>query len=195
MAELPHDVKVRLVTLLARFTGPSEAARIVSEEHAVIVDRRMAHRYDASKKGCVAGPRYRELFHQVRKRWLDDLATVPIAHQAHRLRMLDRLATRLEECGDYSGALKALELAAKEMGGLLTKEKLASVPDDPAVANSSPADMRSELTGRLASLINMPSPVILPGWASEGRDNRRREPEPIQTLTQSSGFFSRVPSR
>ena len=41
-----------------------------------------------------------------------------MAHQGHRLRALNRLAAKLEARGDFIGALKAVEQAAKEAAGL-----------------------------------------------------------------------------
>ena len=121
MAELSHDAKVRLVTLLAQFSGPSRAAELVSAEFAVTVDRRTAWKFDASKRGCTSGPRYRQLFKAVRERWLDDVASIAIAQRGHRLRVLDRLASKLEAAEDYSGVVRVLEQAAREVGGWFEK--------------------------------------------------------------------------
>lgn len=159
LSELSYPAKVRLVTLLAQFSGPAEAARVVSEEFSVILDRRTAWKYDASKPGCKTGPRLRQLFAAVRNRWLEDVASIGIAHQAHRLRVLDRLAQKLEHDGDYLGAARVLEQAAKEAGGLYTNVRKAAVA---ATLNLAPADAegaREMLTARLAAMIEDHSKV------------------------------------
>lgn len=160
MSSLSHNAKVRLTTLMAQFCGPAEAARLVSDEFGVTVDRRTAWKFDASKRGCTTGPRYRQLFHEVRERWLNDIAAIPIANQGHRLRVLDRLANRLEQQGDYLGALKAIELAAKEAGGLFSKERQFTVsPKVATVATATDvATRRAELALRLERLMDTQAP-------------------------------------
>jgi hypothetical protein len=153
VAELSHEAKVRLVTLLAQFCGPAEAAKIVSDEYAVTIDRRTAWKYDASKKGCSTSPRYRQLFHEVRDRWLNDMAAIPIAQQGHRLHLLDRLATKLEAQGDYGGALKAIEMAAKEVGGLFTNERRASVTANIRTVQMTAEEARAQLAARLQAYV------------------------------------------
>lgn len=153
MAELPIAAKVRLITLLAQFTGPSEAARIVSDEFGVTLARAQAWKYDASKRGCTAGPRYRQLFAEVRERWLNDLASIGIAKQGHRLRVLDRLAARLEERGDYMGAARVLEQAAKEVGGRYSGKADAKSPSSLVHPRQAFDDRaREQLVARFASL-------------------------------------------
>ena len=153
MSGLSHEAKVRLTTLMAQFCGPAEAARLVSDEFGVTVDRRTAWKFDASKRGCTTGPRYRQLFHEVRERWLNDMAAIPIAQQGHRLRVLDRLLTKLEAEGDYAGALKALEQAAKEAGGIFTNERKASVTANVLTVQMGADEVRAELAARLGAFV------------------------------------------
>ena len=167
MASLPTAAKVRLVTLLAQFTGPSEAARIVSEEHGVALNKQQAWKYDPTRSGCQTSPRLRQLFAEMRERWLNDLAVIPISHQAHRLRMLDRLATKLERQGDYGGALKAIEQAAKETGGLFTNQRKAVVEGSVNIVHRDPQEARSQLAALLAAHIDryeaLPAPEAVSG--------------------------------
>lgn len=160
MSGLSHEAKVRLTTLMAQFCGPSEAAKVVSDEFDVTVDRRTAWKFDASKRGCTTGPRYRQLFHEVRERWLNDMATVPIAQQGHRLRVLDRLLIKLEAEGDYSGALKVLEQAAKEAGRIFTDQPTVSVSGNASAVQMSADEARVELASRLeAALASQTDPI------------------------------------
>lgn len=162
MVELSHAAKTRLVTYLAQFSGPSEAARLVSEEFAVTLDRRTAWKYDATKRGCKIGPAYRQLFRFVRRRWLQDLSTLPIAHRGHRLRVLDRLAGKLEAEGNYAGALRAVELAAKEANDVYSKR--GSERGQKAVATVATgcfdvASAREELAGRMKRWLSEERPL------------------------------------
>ena len=157
VSDLSHEAKVRLITLLAQFCGPAEAAKIVSDEYGVTLDRRTAWKYDASKKGCSTSGRYRRLFQEIRDRWLNDMAAIPISHQGHRLRLLDRLAIKLESEGDYGGALKAIEQAAKEVGGIFTNERRTTMS---AIVRAVPIDIgeaRAQLAMRLSALVEQHS--------------------------------------
>lgn len=160
MSDLSHEAKVRLITLMAQFCGPSEAAKIVSDEYGVTIDRRTAWKYDASKKGCSVSARYRRMFQEIRERWLNDMATIPISHQGHRLRLLDRLAIKLESEGDYGGALKAIEQAAKEVGGIFTNERKALVTASVRTVQTTAAEARAELAARLQACVQA---QLLPG--------------------------------
>jgi hypothetical protein len=158
VSELQHAAKVELVTLLARFTGPTEAAQLISTKYGVTLDRRTAWKYDASKAGCTAGPKYRQLFVEVRERWLNDLATLPITHQAHRLRTLERLVNKAEARGDYLTALKGLEQAAREVNGFYAARlppgrapKAGASP--PAGPSADPGTAREELMLKLSSAV------------------------------------------
>lgn len=151
MAELPIAAKMRLVALLATFSGPSEAARIVSDEFGVALKKQQAWKYDPTRSGCNISPRLRLLFAEVRERWLNDLAAIPIAHQAQRLRSLSRLATKMEERGDYLGAAKVLEQAAKEVGGVYSHARTGAASASMEMPRGL-AEMRAQLAARLEVL-------------------------------------------
>jgi hypothetical protein len=123
VATLPHEAKTRLITLLAQFSGPAEAARTVSKEFGVTLTRAQAWKYDPTRRGCKISSRLRELFHVVRDQYLSEVQRIGIAHSSHRLRVLDRLVPKLIERGDYNGAIRALEQAAKEVGGYYLRER------------------------------------------------------------------------
>jgi hypothetical protein len=78
---------------------------------------------------------------------------VAIAHQAHRLRRYETLVDKAEKAKDFSAALKGLELAAKEMGGVL--EGRTTVKHEGSVEHRhlSIEDQRAELAMRLSAVI------------------------------------------
>ena len=160
--------------------------RAISEEFGVAVDRRTAWKYDASRLGCTIGPKYKKLFQEVRDRWLNDLAAIPIAQQGHRLRLLDRLAGKLERAGDYLGAAKAVEQAAKEVGGIFTNERKSMVEARVMRVPIDAEAARAELAARLAIFLDkMPASVnrsnerlLLPDGVLAGPGNRHGELAP-----------------
>lgn len=165
MTELSGEAKLRLVTLLAQFSGPAEAARIVASEFGVTLTRAQAWKYDPTRPACRISPKLKDVFFEVRERWLNRVSNIGVANKGHRLRALDRLAAKLEDRGDYLGALKALEQAAREVGGLFEKRatevELKSVA---TVANFNGhvpniASARAELQLRLQNFIEAVGPV------------------------------------
>jgi hypothetical protein len=54
----------------------------------------------------------------VRQKFRTDLDDIPVASKAVRLRILDRMARKFEDRGNFLAAAQLLEQAAKEMGGM-----------------------------------------------------------------------------
>ena len=137
VAELSAEAKLRLVTLLAQFSGPAEAARIVSAEFGVTLTRAQAWKYDPTRPACRISPKFKGIFFEVRERWLCRVSEIGVANKGYRLRALDRLAAKLEEKGDYVGAIKALEQAAREVGGFFDRREDRSETDPVATVAKS----------------------------------------------------------
>jgi hypothetical protein len=171
VAELNVEAKLRLVTLLAQFSGPSQAARIVSGEFGVTLTRAQAWKYDATRPGCRMSPDLKRVFLEVRERWLSRVSEIGVANKGHRLRALDRLAAKLESQGDYHGALSALEQAAREVGGFFEKRAIEREPKSGAAAAklcghaNDFAAARAELQIRLQGFVA--SMETGPNWAAE----------------------------
>lgn len=161
VVELSEQAKLRLVTHLARFSGPSEAARLVSSEFGVTLTRAQAGKYDPTRPDCRISPRLKQVFFEIRERWLNRMSEIGVANKGYRLRALGRLATRLEEKGDYLGALKALEQAAHEVGGLFEKQAPPSKAEPVATEfghgghEVNVATLRQEVEERLRQMINV----------------------------------------
>ena len=80
--------------------------------------------YDPSKaSGRDVGAKLRAVFDETRKAFLTDVATVPIANLAVRLRMLQRMVVEADIRGNSAMVARLLEQAAKEVGGLLTNRR------------------------------------------------------------------------
>jgi hypothetical protein len=130
MAKLTDELKTEIVVRLAQYEGYSEIARILLAEYSVSVTRFQARSYDPTKPTYAAGDKWREIFWATRNSYLNAVDQVPIAHQAYRLNELQRNYDSARYSGNIVLANKTLEQAAKEVGGVLTKERTLSLQDD-----------------------------------------------------------------
>ena len=125
MAKLTEPQKLFIVKALACFDTPTQVAAGVREEFGVEITRFQAAEYDPttargsrsmSKKLCT-------VFEETRKAFQETLGELPIANQAYRLRVLQRMVTRAESQGNMALVAQLLEQAAKEVGGALTNRR------------------------------------------------------------------------
>lgn len=117
MATLSDDVKQFIVQALACFDTPKQVSEAVNEEFGLVVPRQQVEKYDPTKHaGKGLSRKWREVFDATRKAWRDGAVEVPIANRVHRLRMLDRMATKTMGMKNYSLTREILAQAAKEMG-------------------------------------------------------------------------------
>lgn len=123
MTKLTEDVKCLIVTQLAQFRGYAETARLVTDETGVTVDRFQVRTYDPTKSAYAGSDRWREIFDQVRSRYLSSIESVPIAHKAFRLNVLQQICDDALSKGNFVLAAATLEQAAKEVGNSLTNER------------------------------------------------------------------------
>lgn len=123
MARLTEDVKRLIVIQLAQFRGYAETARLVTNETGVIVDRFQVRTYDPTKVAYAGSDKWREIFDQVRSRYLSSIESVPIAHKAFRLNVLQQICDDALSKGNAVLAAATLEQAAKEVGNSLTNER------------------------------------------------------------------------
>lgn len=136
MATLTEDLKLFIVQALACYDSPSTVAAAVKDQFGVIVSRQQVESYDhtkASSKGVAK--KLVALFDETRERFLEGVATVPVAKKVYRLRVLQRALERAEKQGNSGMVLQILEQAAKEEGGAFTnKRELTGKNGDPLPA-------------------------------------------------------------
>lgn len=124
MAILTEDTKITLVQALACYDTPSQAAEAVAQAHGVKIGRDQAIKYDPTKPaGKNLSKKLRDIFHQTRKSFLEDVSTIPVAQLSYRLRILQRNIERAESRGNAAMVATLLEQAAKEMGGAFTNRR------------------------------------------------------------------------
>lgn len=80
--------------------------------------------YDPTKAaGKNLSKKLADMFYATRKAFLEDVATIPIAQQAYRLRVLQRNLERADNRGNAAMVSTLLEQAAKEVGGSFTNRR------------------------------------------------------------------------
>ncbi len=119
MTNLPGHVCAYIVAALACYDTPEQVAAAVKLQFGLVLSRQRIEAWHPERRaGARLGTRWRELFYETRCKLLAELDDIPIACQAYRLRVLDRIATKAEEMGNLALALEVIEQAAREVGGM-----------------------------------------------------------------------------
>lgn len=117
-------VRMFIVQSLAAFDTPTQVAEAVKEEFGVTISRQGVHAYDPTKAaGKDVDDRWKTLFEESRKSFLENVTDVPIANKATRLRALHRMAQAAERKGNYPLAAQLHKQAAEEMGNAYTNKR------------------------------------------------------------------------
>jgi hypothetical protein len=123
-AKLSDEVKTYIVQALACFDSPSVVAAAVKKEFGLDVSRQLVESHDPNKKAASGlAPKWKVLFEETRKTFLEDTATIAISHRAVRLRALQRMADKAENQGNMVLASSLLKQAAEEVGGAYTNRR------------------------------------------------------------------------
>ncbi|TBZ81404.1 MULTISPECIES: DUF2280 domain-containing protein [Rhizobium] len=123
-AKLSDEVKTYIVQALACFDSPSIVAASVKKEFGVEVSRQLVESHDPNKKAASGlAPKWKALFEETRKTFLEDTASIAISHRAVRLRALQRMADKAETQGNMVLASSLLKQAAEEVGGSYTNRR------------------------------------------------------------------------
>ncbi|WMT16044.1 DUF2280 domain-containing protein [Serratia fonticola] len=124
MATLSTEVKAFIVQALACFDTPTQVVKAVQAEFNLNITRQQVESHDPNKaNGKKLGQKWIELFHFTRERLQNEIADIPIAHKACRLRSLDRMVAQAESAKNYGMAAQLIEQAAKEVGGAFTNQQ------------------------------------------------------------------------
>jgi hypothetical protein len=121
---LTPDQQTYVVQALACFDSPSTVAAAVKKDFGLVVSPQSMEAYDPTKRsGAKLAKKWRALFHETRKAFLEDTSAIGISHRAVRLRALQRMADKAEAQGNMVLASSLLEQAAKETGGSYTNRR------------------------------------------------------------------------
>lgn len=117
-------VKTYVVQALACFDSPAVVVKAVKAEFDVVISPQAVEAYDPTKRaGKKLSQRFRMLFEETRKTFLEDTASIAISHRAVRLRALQRMADKAETQGNMVLASSLLKQAAEEVGGAYTNRR------------------------------------------------------------------------
>lgn len=130
MAALTSDVKAFIVQALACFDTPTQVSQAVKQEFDIDVTRQQVEQHDPTKRaGANLAAKWRTLFEDTRKRFREEVAEIPIANRAFRLRGLGRMAEKAEGMRNLALTAQLYEQAAKECGDMYVNRKIE--PDKP----------------------------------------------------------------
>ncbi|RIJ15966.1 DUF2280 domain-containing protein [Henriciella mobilis] len=123
-SKLSEAEKTFIVQALACFDSPSVVAKAVKDEFGQDITRQHVETYDPTKKaGAAVAKKWKALFEETRKTFLEDTSSIGISHRAVRLRALQRMAEKAEKQGNMVLAASLHEQAAKEMGDAYTNRR------------------------------------------------------------------------
>ncbi|HDC4759268.1 TPA: DUF2280 domain-containing protein [Enterobacter cloacae] len=123
MATLKGEVKAFIVQSLACFDTPSQVVELVKKEFGLSITRQQVESHDPTKaNGRGLAQKWVDMFNATRKRFQNEIADIPIANKAYRLRVLDRMAARAEGMKNLALTAEIIEQAAKECGDAYTNK-------------------------------------------------------------------------
>lgn len=128
MADLTDELKLEIVTRLARFEAPADIMTDL-KARGIECERGQIGSYDPTRPYFEAGARWVPIFEAARKVYLEDVAAVPIAHRGYRLNELHKLFTKAVKEDKPSLAIQIAEQASKEVGGAYTNQRELNVHD------------------------------------------------------------------
>jgi hypothetical protein len=151
MAALPENVKLRIVQALACFDTPTQASKDVKAEFGLSVAPQQCEAYDPNKRaGQRLSEKYRTIFAETRKTFLEDTSLIGVSHRAVRLRTLQRMIDKCELSGNVAMVAQLLEQVAKETGGAFTNKQKVEMNASVAVTKN-PQDMTDEELAAIAA--------------------------------------------
>lgn len=123
-SKLTDEIRTYIVQCLACFDTPSAVAAQVKAEFKFEISRQAVQNYDPYKKqGNNGADKWKPLFDETRRVFLEDTAQIGISHRAVRLRALERMAILAESKGNLVLAASLMEQAAKEVGDSYTNRR------------------------------------------------------------------------
>lgn len=132
MAALSDDVKLFATQALACFDSPAQVIKDLKQEFGVTVTPQQLQAYNpATVAGSRMSKKLHAIFEATRKSFLKDVGNIPIAQPSYRLRVLNRMLSKVEGQGNIVVAAALMEQAAKETGGAFTnKQKVDHTSSD-----------------------------------------------------------------
>lgn len=122
--KLSVEQQTYVVQALACFDTPAVVVAALKKDFNVAVSAQAVEVYDPNKKaGRKLSNRWKALFEETRKTFLEDTAAIAISHRAVRLRTLQRMAEKAENQGNMVLAASLMKQAAEEVGNAYTNRR------------------------------------------------------------------------
>lgn len=122
--KLSDEARAFVVQALACFDTPTTVSKAVKAEFDFVISPQAVECYNPTKRaGQKLSERWRMLFEQTRKTFLEDVSQIGISHRAVRLRAIQRMAEKAESVGNIGLAAQLYEQAAKESGNSYTNKR------------------------------------------------------------------------
>ena len=113
---LSGEMKTFIVQNLARFETPAVVAEAVRQQFGLTISRQTVQAYDPQlRAGSQLSAKWRLLFAETRKAFVEDTGKIGISHRAVRLRRLDAAVDRADVNGDSMLLALLLRQAKDEM--------------------------------------------------------------------------------
>ncbi|MCQ9090566.1 DUF2280 domain-containing protein [Vibrio alginolyticus] len=157
MAALKNNVKTFIVQGLACYESPSFLVDAVKVEFGITITPQQVQLYDPTKAaGKALSQKWVDLFNVTRTHFQEVISDIPIANKAYRLRVLDRMASKVEKMKNYNLAAQIIEQAAKECGDAYTnKRKLDHSSSDGSMTPEPVLDVTKLSTGTLEEILEL----------------------------------------
>ncbi|KKX29193.1 DUF2280 domain-containing protein [Rhizobium sp. LC145] len=127
--KLSREQQTYVVQALACFDSPAVVVAALKKDFGVAISPQAVECYDPTKKaGRNLSVRWKALFEETRKTFLEDTASIAISHRAVRLRALQRMAEKAETQGNMVLASSLLKQAAEEVGNAYTNKRELTGP-------------------------------------------------------------------
>ena len=155
MAELTEAQKREIVEGLAAFQSPTSIIHHFRSVHGLELTHKQVGRYEPTRPYFDAGERWRAIFEARRSAFLESIGDVPVAHKAYRLTILQEGVEAARAAGNWVLVMQLLKQAAREIGGALTNERLATAADRPLAAREmTPEQRKAALAGIIEKAVD-----------------------------------------
>ena len=149
---LNTEQKVFIVTAYARFEGTAEIIRSFRERFAAELTHSQANHYNVIGASCNCAPKWKDLFYEERKRFLDNVDAIGIANKTVRIQRLEYLCSLALSRKNVKLAAELMEQAAKEMGEVFTNRREVKSDVRSVTATMTTDQLRQEILKDLNTL-------------------------------------------
>lgn len=168
--KLDDEVRREIVTRLALYERPSDIHRDL-EGRGIKISQQAIKAYDPTTMSHTPAKKWVDLFNATREAFLQETATVAIAHRAVRIHRLEQLYHRALDNNERREAAGYLEQAAKEMGNVFTNVSKTSgmIGVAHVIQERTPEESRNILVDKLTeALARLPKPAKVIEQRDEG---------------------------